>query len=306
MRGPLICLFLPAILAGCEDGPKKAFDAGAGRGEAPSATAVVEPPASAPPHPVFDATKPRVKLPCRAIGVGGAVRIFPSLDAMGGVDAGAPLALMDTLPVGSFVELGDGAKVTVKSPLTARETAFKGPGRGMFCVDNEEKSWLLEGTFESSMGAGEAPGSEEWIFSPLGVVRYGSSNLSMQATRHRLEVHVIAGTASIFTPEDSWRRADAGFSLVLAPKDEKSDDRRATDVTAACVTQAALTHKIALSVANPDSGLAAANSHVNARREARALCGMAALLVAGLPASAKRSDLVEKVTKANEDWQKID
>lgn len=306
MRGTLICLLLPAILAGCEDGPKRAFDAGAGRGEVPSATsALVDPAAAVPSHPVFEPTKPRVKLPCRAIGVGGTVRIFPSLDASGAVDAGAPLALMDTLPMGSFVELGEGAKVTVKSPLTSRETAFKGPGRGMFCVDNEEKTWLLEGTFESSMGAGEAPGSEEWIFSPLGVLRYGSSNLSMQATRRRLEVHVIAGTASLFTPEDAWRRADAGFSVVLAPKDEKTDDRRAADATAACTTQAALTHKIALSVANPDSGLAAANSHVLARRDARALCGMAALLVAGLPAS-KRADLVEKVTKASEDWQKID
>ncbi|MEO6574925.1 MAG: hypothetical protein ABIP89_13860, partial [Polyangiaceae bacterium] len=312
----LAMVIVAPFIAGCEDGPKKAFDAGAAR-DVPSATTV----AAVPSHPLFDATKPRVKLPCRAIGVEGTVRIFPSLGAS---DAGTPLALMDTLPLGSFVDLADGAKVTVKSPVTSRETAFKGPGRGMFCIDNEEKTWLIEGTFESSMGAGESPGSEEWVFSPYAVVRYASSNLSMKATRRRLEVNVTTGTASVFEgpfatpsadagapplgarPGETWLRADAGFSAVVVPKDEKPDDRRAADMTAACATQATLTHKIALALADPKLALAAANAHVYARRDARALCGMATLWVTTLPASPKRADLVEKVTKANEDWQKID
>lgn len=324
MRGRAIYLFLPVIVAGCEDGPKKPYDAGAGRGDVPSATASTTSAAAVPSHPVFDPSKPHPKLPCRAIAVGGSVKVFPSFDAMGAKsDAGTALALMDTLPLGSFVDLPEGGKVTVKSPLTSRETAFKGPGRGMFCVDDEEKSWLLDGTFESSMGAGESPGSEEWVFSPFGVVRYGSSNLTMHAVHHRLEVNVINGSASLFVPTfvsessppspdagssgDRWRRADSGFSVVLTPKDERTDDRRAADVAGACTTQAALTHKIALSLASHDMALAtAANAHVLARREARALCGIAAVWVATLPASAKRADLAEKLSKANEEWQKID
>ena len=185
MPRPLtICLFLSVIVAGCDDGPKKPYDAGAGRGDLPSATTTV---AAVPSHPLEGPSKPRVKLPCRAIAVGGNVKLFLSLDAMGAKnDSGTALALMDTLPVGSFVDLPEGGKVTVKSPLTARETAFKGPARGMFCVDDEEKSWLLDGTFESSMGAGESPGSEEWVFSSFGVLRYSASNLTMHAGHHRL------------------------------------------------------------------------------------------------------------------------
>lgn len=324
MDGPLmdgalrICLLFPLIVAGCEDGPKKAYDAGAGRGDVPSATSV-------PAQRLEGQSKPRVKLPCRAIAVAGGVKFFPSLDAMGGKsDAGTALAIMDTLPAGSFVDLPEGGKVTVKSPLTSRETAFKGPARGMFCVDDDEKSWLLDGTFESSMGAGESPGSEEWVFSPLGVVRYGSSNLTMTASHRRLEVAVIGGSASLYVPTfasespapsaeagsvagERWRRADAGFSVALTPKEERADDRRAADVAGACATQAAFTHKIALSLASHDTALAtAANAHVLARREARALCGMAALWVTTLPASVKRTELAEKVAKANEEWQKID
>jgi hypothetical protein len=323
MPRPLtICLFLPLIVAGCDDGPKKPYDAGAGRGDQPNATTTV---AAIPSHPVEGPSKPRVKLPCRAIAVGGNVKLFRSLDAMGAKnDSGTALALMDTLPVGSFVDLPEGGKVTVKSPLTSRETAFKGPARGMFCVDDEEKSWLLDGTFESSMGAGESPGSEEWVFSAFGVVRYSASNLTVHAGHHRLEVNVIGGSASLFVPTfasespapsveagnvagDRWRRADPGFSVVLTPKEEKTEDRRAADVAGECATQAALTHKIALSLASHDLALAtAANAHVLARREARALCGMAALWVTTLPASAKRNDLADKIAKANDEWQKID
>jgi hypothetical protein len=96
---------------------------------------------------------------CRAIAVDGDAH----LETQGAhPDAAAPMAVQDRIPGDVWIALGAKGRLVVRDPRTARETTAAGPGRVRMCVDAQEESWLAgDGvSFESTAGAGEAPGSE--------------------------------------------------------------------------------------------------------------------------------------------------
>jgi hypothetical protein len=85
------------------------------------------------------------------------------------------------------------------------------------CVDSQEESWLAgDGvSFESSPGSGEAPGSEEWVVSELGVVRYSAARLGVQARAGGISLAVTDGVAFVWPAQDA--------TLTISPPAKDSD-----------------------------------------------------------------------------------
>ena len=245
------------------------------------------------------------KLPCRALGVAGAIT--------------PPLATF--VPREGWLTLAPGAKMTAKDPRTTRETSFAGPARVRACVGDEEESWLApaasgDATFTSSSGAGEKPGAEEWVVTPFGVVRYASASVRVTLGRGGGDVRVNGGVAHVWEPEadagpGGWRRIDGGGSFGFAPaKTPAQPLASAKSAMSRCETLAEAAHVLARAIAAPDASLAdLAPRHVLARRAARAACAVARLRAETLPddapAASARSGLLHSAEVADATWRTV-
>jgi hypothetical protein len=281
VMGALLALVLLSGCDGCKSTPKDGPRADA----APLSS-------RAPLH------HPKPKPPCTALGVIG--------DA--GVASGAPIA-------GEWITLGAGTQFTAKHPRTARETAFEGPGRVRVCVGGDEESWLSEGVFRATAGVGEAPMQEEWVATPLGVLRYAQAELQLKVSDRALELEVQKGKAFLHpgatsltelaarSPEDGgWFGMPAGTRVVL----HAAAAPVAKDAVDACAAQAAEAHAVARAIVDSGAKLGElAKEHVTLRRAARASCAVAAVLVETVHGSA-REELSSRVREADADWRSLE
>jgi hypothetical protein len=306
---PLLALAL--VLAGCSACEDRAPTEGVTSAPSPSAADTTERAAvAAPPLPT-----PRRATPCRAITVDGEVR---SED-----DAGTAVGLSSGIALEAWIDLSPGARLVAKDPRTTRETTFRGPSRVRACVDSIEESWLDTGTFESNVGAGESPGAEEWVITPLGVVRFAAAKLGVQVSPHRrsrapaaVKASAGPGKAPFFARESVRVTVTEGVAFVWAASDviERGaephaesgvDDegwRRVSDDTtvlalgaptpsldlaraavSACETVGRSAHDLANALLSNDAGSQVAARQVATRRLARAACAVAALRVGALP-----------------------
>jgi hypothetical protein len=249
-----------------------------------------------------DASRARALLPCRAIAVEG--EVTPDSDG----DAGPALAADAELSPEHWMSLGPGARLVAKDPRTTRETTFRGPGRVRACVDGLEESWLARGTFESSHGAGETPGAEEWVVTPLGAVRFAAAKLSVEALAREVRVSVSDGSAFVWLardasargadggalpgpgedaaadPGEGWMRVDAGAAALL-PRVPRSPLEAARSAVDSCVALGRSAGDLALKLVSGDGGGGAtAARQVATRRMARAACATAELRVEWLGA----------------------
>ena len=158
-----------------------------------------------------EARSAAVRIPCRAIAVDGPVH------EQGAGDAGAALAQQGEIPTGVWLSLAQSARLVAKDPRTTRETAFVGPALVRVCVAHREESWLATGRFESAIGAGETPGAEEWVVTPLGVIRYMAAKVAVDVRAKDAVVGVGSGVAFMWlddgvhaTVRRGRRRAGAG------------------------------------------------------------------------------------------------
>ena len=262
-------------------------------------------------------------LPCRAIAVDGHAR--PDLDA-GVADGGADrLARQAEIP-GGWIALSADARLVAKDPRTTRETTFIGPARVRACVDHREESWLGSGRFESSIGAGETPGAEEWVVTPFGVVRYMAGKLVVEVGTDA-SVQVGSGAAFLWLPDDvqvGGARADAGpatdddgwermneGSVKLARRGSLDAIVRARTAVDRCEALTQRTRELAAELyagrpgrdeagsdGGPSEGGAEAKEQVRTRRLARAACDVADLRVDLLPRSAPRSEMGARLEDA--------
>ena len=281
-----------ALLAcGCRGEPtSEARDAAKAASSAP-VVPVVALDAAAPKRvhwtPVLRHPHPR----CRSIATYGRVEQEP----IGPTDAGAaPIAIAGEIPRATWVVLGPDAKLTTKDPRSGRELSFEGRGRIRPC-EGENETWLVAGTLSSVPGAGEAPGQEQWIATPLGVVRYAGAIVKV-TSRDGVDIQVASGSASIWASdgasaavapnaaEDGWRRLPAGAKATLAgavPLDR---------AVATCISAAKSARDLAEQIAVPDAALVVlAPRHVNARQIARAACTVARLRAESLPQAAAKT-----------------
>src|SRR5215467_8960003 len=190
-RAFCLCALAGAGLLACPSSGQKQN----AEGEAESgASAVAAIPASQRPHWNQAQKPPRVALPCRAIAVSGNAR--PSLSPQS-----PPLKVADEIP-DAWLALSPDAKLTAKHPRTTRETTYAGPGPIRPCVHGEEEAWMVAGVFESAPGAGESPGAEEWVLTPLGALRYVGAGLRMTVGA-ALELRIERGTAFVLPANDT-------------------------------------------------------------------------------------------------------
>jgi hypothetical protein len=257
------------------------------------------------------ALTPAVPKPCRAIAIGGVV--------MPDGDAGRPLHTGETLPDG-FLALGDGGVVTAKDPASARETTLEGPGIARACVGGEAETWVLRGGFSSVPGAGEAPGAEEWVVTPLGAIRYSAAMMKVGVGKDLVTIKVVHGGAWAFGkmtwlpdagampaagaphPDPSgWTIIPEGATVTLSPE---GDVKSRVDRCAAVAKEA---RDLGASIVLPDANLSdMAPKHVEARRKARAVCAVARVAAEALaPNAADRASLQSRAASADAEWRRI-
>jgi hypothetical protein len=275
---------------------------------APSASAAS---ASAKPPPVTSHpthTPPAPKLACRVVALDGEAHVETGAD-----DAGTtPLLLQGLAPVDAWFSFGKGSRVVARDPRTTRETTFRGPGRARACVGFTEESWLTSGYFESAVGAGEAPGNEEWVVTPSGIVRYTSAGLSLEVKPHETDVVMTSGVAFAWQPsgagaagppgdagalEEGWLRLPMGKTRLGTGHDETPSaalDR--------CVALSASAKDLAGQVMAPGGASGSLiTQQVTTRRLARAACAVASLRVNALP-PADAAPFLRPLADANVAW----
>jgi len=295
----------------CEPSPAQGNDGGAASSTAAAVSALPPPSASAHAH------GPAPRLACRSIAVDGDVH----LEVPG--DAGlVPLLIEGLVPTEGWLDLAKGAKFVAKDPRTTRETTFRGgPGRVRACVGYAEESWLTSGGFDSTMGSGESPGQEEWVVTPLAVVRYAAARVSVDVRPKDESIAVTLGVASVWTGDDARIRSfdggataksDDGWirlenaSLSLAPAAGTPDTldaaRAALDK---CSSLAKIAKDLTSTLMAGGADASVITQQVTNRRLARAACDVAALRIGALPPSEATQGLGKSLADANTAWTTI-
>jgi hypothetical protein len=235
---------------------------------------------------------------CRAIGVTGTIKR----------ESGVPLAMSDVMGDG-FVTLAVGARLAIKNGTTTRETIFEGPGDVRACISGEEEMWMTAGTFKSVVGAGETPGSEVWIVTPHGVLRYGSgAQLGIDVSASRAEIRLGSGGAHVYpvdastvsqgTGVDGWYPVPAGVSITLTSKQSTAQ------TIGVCEQASKAAHDLAIAIGTHDASLAeAAPRHVVLRQKAHAICSVAELVAARTLDPVERARLQPRAHLASAKWR---
>jgi hypothetical protein len=264
-----------------------------------------------------------LRIPCRAIAVDGSVRE----DAAG--DAGAALAQQGEIPSGVWLSLAGDARLVAKDPRTTRETAFVGPARVQPCVAHREESWVGSGHFDSAIGAGETPGAEEWVVTPIGVVRYMSAKLAVIVRPKDVAVSVGSGVAFLWLDEgvragagaggragvdsgvgagpaiddDGWLRMAEG-TVTLSGAAVRTPAEAARAAVEECATLSGRSKDLAAALLSGSAAAdgSAAKEQMRTRRLARAACAVAALRVDTLPPSAPRGEMSARLEGASAAW----
>jgi hypothetical protein len=320
----VLCALLP-IPGGCRAQRAANEDA---------ATAPVSP-AAVPPAAVVSAaaSNPRhddqggAAIGCRAVAVDGEVRV--SLDG----DAGSalPLTVQGEVPSEAWLLVAARSRVVAKDPRTTRETTFFGPARVQACVGRREESWIGQGTFESAPGAGEAPGAEEWVTTPHGVVRYVSAALRVSVLPTETTVRLAGGMAFFWAADDvqtfrgdkpdaherpdivpndePWQRVtESNLRAVMRTPTAPADAARSS--VGACARAAQRSQDLARALLSSERADGSDLGHtiaeqITARRTARASCSVAGLRAGALTAADTRTALSRMLERANARWSNL-
>ncbi|MEO8875383.1 MAG: hypothetical protein ABI461_07345 [Polyangiaceae bacterium] len=322
---------ITGTLTGCtHDDAKAVAEAGAPiashESAYPSGTPIGRPPIR---------SQPVQKFPCRAIEATNKPALLTSPVApepLATADAGVNFLARDMqIPEEDWISLPAGSKVTAKSPRTLRETTYEGAGMVRPCVDHDEEAWVLSGNFTAVSPGNESPGAEEWVVTPLGIIRYVSSSLTVRLGKRTVDVKIAGGNASLLVPSfvvlkdgsdagspiidagvGTWIRKDGGFSGTLTQT--LSDEKIPAVAIAACASAAADTKVIALQLDLPDASIGIlGGQHTEARRLARGLCSIARVIVAKLPddkpgttaQTSSKTKLQAAIDTAEKDWRTL-
>jgi hypothetical protein len=253
-------------------------------------------------------------------------------------EALARLAPQQEVPSASWLVLAPGARLVATDSHTTRETTFLGPARVRACVDGREESWVAAGSFESVAGAGEAPGAEEWVVTPLGVIRYGAAQVRIDvlARDGKVKITLVSGAAFLSLADDAhvqqgagapdawdagwkaeprpgtpasssqpknlsegWQRLEGVLTIAPARTRRPLDAARAT--LAQCAGLSKRARDLASAMLSRDASYAPATAaeQVTTRRLARASCAVAALRVRMTPASDGRSAMLAQISEAD-------
>jgi hypothetical protein len=258
------------------------------------------------------------------VAADGEVGVEPEPDA----GTTSRVATGDEIPTDAWLSLSRGSRLVAKDPRTTRETIFSGPARVRACVRHREETWLASGIFESTPGAGETPGAEEWVDTPLAVVRYAAAKIRVAVRPEVTTITVAGGVAFVraeadarvsatpqATPLDAgqepWLRLGEG-SLEIRPIRRAPPVDSVRSAMEECSSLAARAETLARLVFPPDgAGGVSANLHdtiveqVRTRQLARAACAAAELRVRGLPPSLDRTPWLTALGDAETRWSTL-
>jgi hypothetical protein len=319
----------------CDKSERSAADAGPAQASASASAALGD--AARPRAPRWgEAVSAAAHLPCRAVAADGDVRAEDvaqpgSAHGKGGADGGAglKLAVQEELPTESWLRLAASARLVAKDPRTTRETTFLGPALVRPCVARREESWVSVGAFESVVGAGESPGSEEWLVTPLAVLRYAAAKLHVVVGPKGTAVTSAGGLAFAWLADDAraqwggdagagdgggsagragktdgWERVAEG-SVTIEPVAPVAPLAGARTAVEQCAALADRSHELATVLMAPSVGLPDASTaaeEVVAHRVARAACAVASLRVGTLPEAPPKDALAAKLNDALAVW----
>jgi hypothetical protein len=256
---------------------------------------------------------------CRAKSLKGSAMLRASPD-----DAPRPLVQGELFPEGARVELAAEADLSVQATVSTREIAVHGPAVLVACPDGDEALRVSSGRVSGYPGMGVRPGSDVWIATPLGVVRFSDAQIDINVAdgpSGRVEVKVTSGKAT-FMPAAGARvagPADAGTleELAILPESTFSADRPTSpltkvvrDLVAACSTEAeAASHAgarvlEAKTAADPAELGQRAFLHVRARQRARAACEVARAAGGSKPGVLDSRQLAQ-LAAADEKWKRV-
>lgn len=287
-----------------------------GKDGAASSSAAMQTIAPPPALASASAHAPAQRLACRAIAVDGDVHVDT------GADAGlVPLLIEGLVPTEGWLAMGKGSKFVAKDPRTTRETTFHGPGRARACVGYAEESWITAGTFDSTMGSGESPGQEEWVVTPLAVLRYAAAKLSVDVRAKEETFGVGAGVGFLWAGDDArirsadggataktddgWIRLE-GASLSLSPASGAPDTLDAAHAALdKCSSLAKVVHDLTSNLMAGGADAAVITQQVTTRRLARAACDVASLRIGALTPSEATMALGKSLAQANVAWTTI-
>ncbi len=284
-----------ATLGGCDPEPKPTAPSaavGPSAAPTPSASAV----ASGPPRPprVPAATQPG----CRVLTLTGDVKTKSGPVPNGGVIYGT-----------EWIELAKGSEISVRHTVSTRELTLRGPGVALPCLGGEEEVLLTEGVVETTAGAGARPGAEVIVFTPLGSVSFGDAQLTIRASKTKVEVKSGKGEAWIrpakaVTRQGPEKLGGAGAKAVL------TGASRFEVLIEDCEAAAGAAESLARAVLAPaatDGGTLGdrAAAHLVARRAARGACGAARAAAHGEPDADRRAGHEGRVATADRRWQSL-
>jgi hypothetical protein len=274
------------------------------------------------PSPIATSQR-QAPLLCRVLAIEGDVRV-DSGAALTDASTGSALATRSEIPHLAWLSLAPNARLVAKDPRSARETLFRGPGRARVCVDFLEESWVAAGTFESAVGTGDAPGAEEWVVTPLGVVRFGGGKVRIEVLGRRVRMSVGPGVLFVWTARDAFARSgDGGMARTVDDGWARLADGDATlsasalqppleaarDARDACSQLARSARDLTSVLLGGDADSATAVRQVTGRRLARAACAVAGLrsdlLSASDAPSVVRSGLAASLSEAAALWRSL-
>jgi hypothetical protein len=277
-----------------------------------------------PPRPTAAHANPPQRVvgaPCKAASLVGSVTVVPL--AGGALDGGGtPLVVSGSVPEDAWIDIGKSSRLTARDALSTRETTYSGPGRFRVCIGNREEAWIERGLFESVGGAGERPGGEEWVATPLGAGRYDAAKWTLTVTDKAVEVRVSTGTGYFWPAEgvathffaeagappelndQGWVRINGGAGATLTVSALVLTKEGAEAALDRCTSGANDAKRLAANLGEADAALGdLAPRHLIARRLAHAACSVAYLRIESLPASPARDGYLERVRVADADWK---
>lgn len=141
-------------------------------------------------------------------------------------------ALPDEDPSGWLV-LSAERPIAVREHASGRELSFQGPGRALPCARGV--TLLGRGSVSGRPFAGEAPGSEQWVATACGVLRWASGAKHVTAdvlggAGDRCTFDIGAGTASWYLPADVVATDDDARAAEATPTFHTATGKRSIGI----------------------------------------------------------------------------
>ena len=209
---------------------------------------------------------------------------------------GVAAALAEGEPIadGAWIEVAEGAEITVGTP-NHREITVSGPAVASVCPKGDDELRLWAGRISAFPGTGVRPGIEVWIATPLGVVRYSDAKIEVEVAGEGTRLTASASMAQAsFAPAPGIRiergipdagaalspwvdlplRAGTSFVAVRTPSARRPF---VADLVHACTREADATREAALSLSNARADAAGdlgerSAGYVRASQRARVAC----------------------------------